>query len=1035
MAWRRRAGAARFRALAAGPAGALRRRRPVGERAPAHLPRPRRQAVGAKLVYERVAVRRVPLQRQASRRCCSPTASRPRTDRSATTCSTSSPGAPTTDASDAGASSAPRRAPSPARARSAPASGTRRTTALASTTRARWVLGWANERKIAALRAELAELDRERLRSAPSLRSSIASTRRGAVGVATDASPGWTASVLGESSTSPRRRHAPTGTTTSGPGSRPAPPDSRRSQRPGPQRRARRSGSPSGRGPDRQTGNAAAAVRPARAETGSRRRPRRTQPDQRPGRRPGGVRRPRRVGSGQLAANALRPTAAKPSGTLTDGAVQADRAAQPGARRLRPEPRAVHGRGAAALARAAQRHGRHRRSRAATSSALHERVATDDLPRFESEFKRLAQHRDASGARAVQQLAAPPGRGASTSGWPGSTRPSVRSPTTPAATSGWRRSRTDNQEVAPFRADLRNATDDTLSADDDHYSEQRFLDVKRIIERFRGREGYADSDKAWTRRVTDVRNWFVFSASERDLETDEEWEHYSDSDGKSGGQKEKLAYTILAASLAYQFGLEWGAEKSKDFRFAVIDEAFGRGSDVSTRYALELFAKLGLQLLIVTPLQKVHVIEPYVKAIGFVDNPTGTFSRLQTMTIEEYRDSSRRAGTHEPPVGPRREDIAAKVRRRWDDGSLLRALRRSSAVRPDRDAAARPEGIRDRRRPRCGPGLDRATRRRSPRRRRYDARVRERSAGATSVATSCRPARSSPTTDQAWALLGVAADVRALRRDPRARRRRSRPSATGCSTIPIAPSSSHDASAPTARGLSTGSTPTVAPGGTCARSARRASTPSSPRRHRPVLAAMLGVSVDRRRLPHRTRAPRQARAGPDPRVALSSGCHSRSANWRSAATSCAGAADRPARRGRRRERDHLPERRRTRGRDRHLGQGLRGRPGRPPPLARRRRRHLLGRHRHPRLRHPRPPPRLAAADPLDPDGPRDAPRPPRPLGHRRTSRDRQPRPVSRPTSRSSTTTSSATASASGCDSSRSGSTGPGWMASCDPLTA
>jgi len=79
-------------------------------------------------------------------------------------------------------------------------------------------------------------------------------------------------------------------------------------------------------------------------------------------------------------------------------------------------------------------------------------------------------------------------------------------------------------------------------------------------------------------------------------------------------------------------------EKSRDFRFAVIDEAFGRGSDVSTRYALSLFKKLDLQLLIVTPLQKVHVIEPYVSAIGFVDNPTGTASRLQTMTIEEYRE-------------------------------------------------------------------------------------------------------------------------------------------------------------------------------------------------------------------------------------------------------------------------------------------------------------------------------------------------------------------------------------------------------------
>ena len=67
------------------------------------------------------------------------------------------------------------------------------------------------------------------------------------------------------------------------------------------------------------------------------------------------------------------------------------------------------------------------------------------------------------------------------------------------------------------------------------------------------------------------------------------------------------------------------------------DEAFGRGSDESTRFALELFDRLGLQLLIVTPLQKIHVIEPYVSAVGFVDNPDSNDSRLQTLTIEEYR--------------------------------------------------------------------------------------------------------------------------------------------------------------------------------------------------------------------------------------------------------------------------------------------------------------------------------------------------------------------------------------------------------------
>jgi uncharacterized protein YPO0396 len=268
--------------------------------------------------------------------------------------------------------------------------------------------------------------------------------------------------------------------------------------------------------------------------------------------------------------------------------------------------------------------------------AFRDRVATDDLPRFESEFK------DQLNKNAIQELAG-------FNNWLGRQAAAIDErverinealgavPYNPGRYIRLEKEPTTNQEVSQFRSELRNLTNDSLAVDGDQYSEQRFLDVKRIIERFRGREGYVESDKNWTRRVTDVRNWFVFSASERDADSDVEWEHYSDSDGKSGGQKEKLAYTILAASLAYQFGLEWGAEQSRDFRFAVIDEAFGRGSDVSTRYALELFARLGLQLLIVTPLQKVHVIEPYVKAIGFVDNPTGNFSRLQTMTIEEYR--------------------------------------------------------------------------------------------------------------------------------------------------------------------------------------------------------------------------------------------------------------------------------------------------------------------------------------------------------------------------------------------------------------
>lgn len=199
-------------------------------------------------------------------------------------------------------------------------------------------------------------------------------------------------------------------------------------------------------------------------------------------------------------------------------------------------------------------------------------------------------------------------------------------------------------EIRDFLQDLRACTEGALTGTaDEQYSETKFLQVKAIIDRFRGREGLAEADRRWMMKVTDVRNGFLFSASERWREDDAEYEHYSDSGGKSGGQKEKLAYTVLAASLAYQFGLEWGAVRSRSFRFVVIDEAFGRGSDESAQYGLRLFQQLNLQLLIVTPLQKIHIIEPYVSSVAFVHNEGGRDSRLRCLAIEEYQAQKKEA--------------------------------------------------------------------------------------------------------------------------------------------------------------------------------------------------------------------------------------------------------------------------------------------------------------------------------------------------------------------------------------------------------
>ena len=197
----------------------------------------------------------------------------------------------------------------------------------------------------------------------------------------------------------------------------------------------------------------------------------------------------------------------------------------------------------------------------------------------------------------------------------------------------------NDKEINDFKSDLRNCTSNSLNfSDDEYYNEQRFEAVKVIIDRLKGREGFIDADKKWRLKVTDVRNWFNFAASERYKSDDSQAEYYNDSTGKSGGQKEKLAYTILAAGLAYQFGLrKIGETKSRSFRFVVIDEAFGRGSEESARFGLELFKKLDLQIMVITPLQKIHVIEPYIDNVGFVaisDNR----SRIRNLSIEQYKE-------------------------------------------------------------------------------------------------------------------------------------------------------------------------------------------------------------------------------------------------------------------------------------------------------------------------------------------------------------------------------------------------------------
>ena len=204
--------------------------------------------------------------------------------------------------------------------------------------------------------------------------------------------------------------------------------------------------------------------------------------------------------------------------------------------------------------------------------------------------------------------------------------------------------KTKNREIRDFKDSLKSCLGDVAKQSPED-QEERFQRIRtQLIERFK--EG-----GRWTTLVTDVRNWLDFSVSERYREDNVEKEHHTDSSGKSGGQKVKLAYTILASAIAYQFGLTQSDVTtlngiSKSFRFVVIDEAFSRSDDSNARYAMELFKNLDLQLLVITPMDKINVIESYIDTLHLVSNsPAGDFSKVMSVSIEEFKQHREPANT------------------------------------------------------------------------------------------------------------------------------------------------------------------------------------------------------------------------------------------------------------------------------------------------------------------------------------------------------------------------------------------------------
>jgi len=263
---------------------------------------------------------------------------------------------------------------------------------------------------------------------------------------------------------------------------------------------------------------------------------------------------------------------------------------------------------------------------------LHQRIERDDLPRHEARFRErlrdkvldeigLFQTMLGNEADEIKDKIAVLNRSLETIDYDEKAGTMMRLEPLP----------TRDREIADFRQQLRDCTAGLLENTDEAL-EACYQRVEKLIQQLRA------ENTRWRDKVVDVREWYDFAARETVRDTGEERNYHSDSQGQSGGEKAKLAFTILVAAVVYQFDIDPRDRRSDRFHFVVVDEMFSKVDDDYATYAMRLFAQFGLQLLIVAPFDaKARVTEPFVDFYLHVvkhDN----LSQVYTMTAEEFHE-------------------------------------------------------------------------------------------------------------------------------------------------------------------------------------------------------------------------------------------------------------------------------------------------------------------------------------------------------------------------------------------------------------
>ncbi|GGL70610.1 ATP-binding protein [Curtobacterium citreum] len=172
--------------------------------------------------------------------------------------------------------------------------------------------------------------------------------------------------------------------------------------------------------------------------------------------------------------------------------------------------------------------------------------------------------------------------------------------------------RVTREDVTAFRRELRalSASVDTELTDD--VLETRFRRLRRFMAVIRPEPGGSRGRTTQRDAVLDVRRHMEITAVRYDVDGND-LGVYSSLGDKSGGETQELVAFIVGAALRYQLGDE--TRPRPRFAPVFLDEAFIKADSEFAGRAVTAWLRLGFQLVVSAPLDKVTALEPSMERL------------------------------------------------------------------------------------------------------------------------------------------------------------------------------------------------------------------------------------------------------------------------------------------------------------------------------------------------------------------------------------------------------------------------------------